>query len=184
MTQQIELTQGQIALVDDEDYEMINQYKWCAVRYKHKDSTVGFYAIRTRYFNSTWERILMHRFILNVKDKRWIDHKNHNTLDNRKENLRACTISQNQANKRKKDHCTSIYKGVSWHKSKFDSKWLAQIGHHNKVYYLGNFDNEIDAAYAYDKAAYEQWGEFANLNFPFQETSTQSLNNDLLWFSI
>ena len=91
------------------------------------------------------------------------EHRNRNTLDNRRLNLRTANNSQNQANRSAMKCSTSGYKGVCWHKG--DSKWRAQICKNRKVKYLGVYSNEIEAARAYDEAAKELFGEFALLNF-------------------
>src|SRR5271169_4932295 len=118
----IELSQNQIALVDDEDFERVNQFKWCACWNKH---TKSFYAQRTDRSGYKQKLIGMHRFIMNVTDsKTHIDHKSHNTLDNQKENLRLCTNSQNHMNQKVQEH-SSIYKGVGLHK--LSNKWQSRI---------------------------------------------------------
>ncbi|MCK5643692.1 MAG: HNH endonuclease, partial [Gammaproteobacteria bacterium] len=92
-----------------------------------------------------------------------IDHANRNRLDNRKENLRQCTPSQNKWNIGKRGNNTSGYKGVCWKKDK--QKWVACIRKDHKVTWLGHFKDKIKAAKAYDKAALELHGQFAVLNF-------------------
>lgn len=155
---EIILTNGLIALVDNEDYERINKYKWTF----HN----GGYAIRhiegTK--NST---IMMHREILHTKKNKNLDHINQNKLDNRKENLRVATNSQNQANRKKwlvmGQPCSSKYRGVSWHKGA--KKWRALTEHKGVHYNLGNYDSEEKAAKVYDLKVQELHGEFAKLNF-------------------
>jgi hypothetical protein len=106
---------------------------------------------------------MMHRIILGVTDRNiFVDHKNGNGLDNRRSNLRQCTIAENNRNVVKRIAGTSKYRGVSWHKS--EGKWQAQIKHNNKRHHLGNFINEIDAAIAYNNAATELHKDFASLN--------------------
>jgi len=90
-----------------------------------------------------------------------VDHRNHDTLDNKDNNLRICKHIENCRNIRKRSGCTSKHKGVSWHKKL--EKWIARIMF-NKAVYLGSFKNEIDAAEAYNQAALKYFGEFANLN--------------------
>lgn len=151
----IKLTQNQIALIDDDDYERVNQYRWCAKWHKKLKS---FYAGRTDYTNSKQKTILMHRFILNIIDpKILVDHISHYTLDNRKENLRKCTHQQNMYNRKIQNH-SSKFKGVTWHKQK--KKWQAQI-RINKLIYLGSFDTELDAYHARLEAEKIYHGEFA-----------------------
>jgi flagellar basal body P-ring protein FlgI len=157
----IKLTQGKYTTVDNEDFERINQFKWYA-HYRNGN----WYAIRnTKRINSKQTLIRMHRFIMNCPKKLEIDHISHNTLDNQKVNLRICTRSQNNMNRKiqQKRETSSKYKGVSWHKS--NKKWEAQIKLNGKNIYLGIYKIEVEAARAYDKKAKELFGEFANLNF-------------------
>lgn len=151
----IKLTQNQFALVDNEDYEELSKYKWCASKLHYG----GFIAIRGVWVNGKTINISMHRQIMNVPKGLDIDHKNHETLDNRRCNLRKATSSQNHMNSRKRKGCSSRFKGVSWHK--LTRKWRAYICLNGKICHLGLFINEIDAAKAYDKKAKELFGEFA-----------------------
>lgn len=152
---EIKLTQGQVAIIDDEDYELISQYKWYAHRCGHT-----FYA---RTNKTKKEKLSMHSLILAAQKGQEIDHINHNGLDNRRENLRFCTKQHNNANQIK-TRGTSRFKGVYWNKTK--KKWQAGIEFNSKGFYLGRFCSEEEAARAYDKKALELYGEFACLNFP------------------
>lgn len=154
MTQKIPLTKGCYALVDDEDYERISQYKW----------TMGKdYAIRSiRDADGKKGHGYMHRFILDTQSRQ-VDHINGNKLDNRRCNLRPCTPSQNQANSLPRKG-SSQFKGVSWNRK--NARWVAQIKINRNDKSLGRFNDEIDAAMAYDQAAFAAWGKFAYLNFP------------------
>jgi len=108
----------------------------------------------------------MHRVImkLNFGDKRQVDHINGNGIDNRRNNLRICTQSQNNQNQRTQICLkSSKYKGVLWHKC--CKRWMAQIKLNKKNKYIGLFKNEIDAAHAYDREAKELFGEYAKTNF-------------------
>jgi hypothetical protein len=153
----IPLSRGKVAIVDAEDYPGLSKHKWYANRAK-----------RTCYARGTIEgrHVRMHRQILTAPRGLVVDHINRNGLDNRKSNLRICTHFQNQQNRRPALNCRSKYKGVRW--SKRDKKFRAGIMHNKKSYYLGMFENEIDAAKAYDKKAKELFGEFAYLNFPLE----------------
>lgn len=158
-----------IALIDDEDFNIINKYKW------HIKS--GGYA-NTTFKNSDGKltRITMHKLIMGeVSNNLEIDHKNRNKLDNRRSNLRFCTRSENQKNK--KPTGRSKYLGVSIHKTKRKyitkkglkkeytyTSIIAHIKANGKYLHLGTFNTELEAALAYNKAAVKYHGEFANLN--------------------
>lgn len=153
----IPLTQDKFAIVDAEDYEWLCKYKWHALRDKRN------YYVRNRRKEGV---VSMHRVILNAPRGLVVDHINHNSLDNRKKNLRLCTVSQNNMNRRpsKRKNKLSKYKGVSFDKKR--KIFRAIICRNKKQYFLGNFKNETDAAKAYDKKACELFGSFAYLNFP------------------
>ena len=107
----------------------------------------------------------MHREIMGRPKGLQVDHRNRKRLDNRRENLRTATNSQNQYNKNKtKSKTSSIYKGVTYIKS--TGKWRAQIMVSRKNIALGEYDEEIEAAKAYDEGAKKYHGEFARLNLP------------------
>lgn len=158
---QIGLSQGQVALVDDEDYCRISCRNWYAIRNEY-----GYYAAGTTPMVK-WirKRLLMHRIIMCAKKGQIIDHRDGDGLNNQKYNLRFCTISQNGQNQRISTHPSKLskYKGVTWHKG--GRKWQAAIrGENKKNYYLGSYANEDDAARAYDEKAKELFGEFARIN--------------------
>lgn len=151
---EIQLTQGQVALVDDEDFEKINQFKWCA--FKGRNS---FYAMRGISISGQSNTVYMHCAILNGKG---VDHIDHNGLNNQKSNLRFCTRSENGMNRTKHASASSTYKGVCFHKG--TKKWRTKIRISGREIYLGYFASEADAAKAYNEKAIELFGEFANLN--------------------
>jgi hypothetical protein len=151
----IPLTRGKFAIVDAEYYDRLNQYKWHAQK-----GGQTYYARR----QEKGKLIIMHRLITNAPKGLFVDHRNHNGLDNRRENLRLCTRLQNARNRLPRRQGISKYKGVTWNKRR--KKFIAAISLGGKKQYLGAFDSEIDAAKAYDKKARELFGEFAYLNFP------------------
>ena len=153
----IALTQGKIAIVDVEDFDWLSQWNWCA---HWKPDTKSFCAVRRQHGCL----IYMHREIVGCGANEVCDHKFHDTLDNRKENLRKCTHKQNQYNMRKPAHNTSGFKGVTLHRDK--RRWKAQIGVAGRNFHLGCFDSKEEAARAYDEAARIYHGAFAHLNFP------------------
>lgn len=147
--------------VDDEDFNFLNQWKWYANKFKHT-----CYVRRVVRVNGRKSQIIMHRVILNAKDKQIIDHIDGNGLNNQKSNLRFCTQSQNSANKRAWG--ISKYLGVSLrrdvHKNYVYTKWRAYIDIDGRQKNLGLFNSEIDAALIYNEAAKKVHGEFAKLN--------------------
>jgi len=151
---EIELTRGKVAIVDDDMFDELNRHKWYAAWIDGH-----WYAMRIGP-RPKRHKISMARTIMDAQPGELVDHRdNEATLDNRRSNLRICTASQNAANSKKRANCSSKYKGVYWHKP--SGKWLVQIGIHGKRIHLGYFDNEDDAGRAYNRAAIEQWGEFA-----------------------
>ena len=158
MSKKIPLTQGKFAIVDDEDYGELSKHKWCVDK-----TPYTYYAIRRVKRRGKCTTIRMHRFILNAKPGEDVDHRDSNGLKNTRDNLRICTRSQNVQNQRPRKDGSSRYKGVRWHKTA--KKWQAQIVSNHKERHLGLFDNEIQAAQAYDIAAKELFGEFAYTNF-------------------
>jgi hypothetical protein len=144
----IPLTHGQVAIVDAGDYEMLSLHKWKATR-----SRRGFYATRQVYVEKKYHTISMHRQILGLgeKDKRQGDHANHDTLDNRRSNLRIATASQNQCNRHRPRNNSSGFKGVAWHKA--SEKWRAYIQVRGETHYLGYFCTPELAHAAYREAA-------------------------------
>ncbi len=112
---------------------------------------------------------MMHRMVMGVEDGRLVDHANHNGLDNRRTNLRIATWTENCWNKRKPiSDSSSRFKGVMWDKRR--GTWHVMIGHNGRKIFIGYFDDEEEAARAYDVKAKELYGEFAALNFPPQQT--------------
>jgi len=157
----IQLTQGKVALVDDEDFEELNKHKWYASKDHHY---TRWYAGRAIRIDGKKYTCLMHRDVMNAPKDKMIDHINHDGLDNRKCNLRVCSNSQNQCNMLKTNK-SSKYKGVHLRTYNKKQYWCSQIVKNGKKEYIGIFNNEIDAAKAYDKRAKEAFGEFSYCNF-------------------
>jgi hypothetical protein len=157
----IPLTRGKYAIVDPEDFERLNKFKWHTNKGRYT-----CYAVRTAFKNGKRIHTKMHRVIMNAPEHLLVDHINHNGLDNRKANLRTATIAQNNVNRAsyKRKNSPSKYKGVYW--SKRDQKWQVQICYNYKIRTIGQFEDEIHAAKAYDQAARKYHKEFAALNFP------------------
>ena len=158
----IPLTQGKYAIVDPDDYERLSRHKWHLQR---KRQTL--YAVRQAkgHERTNGQIVWMHRSILPPPEGMCVDHINNNGLDNRKANLRLATPAQNARNRRKTAVKTSSkYKGVSYHAGQ--RKWCASIRVNGQYKYFGLFQNEIEAAKAYDEAARKHHKEFAVLNFP------------------
>lgn len=154
MTKYVKLTKGKFALVDDEDFEYISQWKWCVA---------GRYAIRVTQKNKIKKMISMHREINKTPDGLITDHVNGDGFDNRKINLRTCTQKENCHNQRAQSKKkSSKFKGVSWRRD--CKKWRAYIALNKKIKHLGYFDDEKDAAMAYNRAALVLHGDFCRLN--------------------
>ena len=148
---EIRLTQGQVALVDDEDYDEVSKWKWYAAWQKNSNA---FYARKRSGY--------LHRFLMGYGkgDTRMVDHRDRNPLNNQRSNLRASNHVQNAGNQDVRKGNKSGYKGVYWHIR--DNIWIATCGKRH----LGSFKDKKDAAKAYDEAAKVAHGEFARLNFP------------------
>lgn len=157
---------GQIAFVDDSDYEWLNQWKWFARKNRY-----GFYAGRTMPPEiKNGKRIRrtqhMHRLLLGIDNTNHlqirVDHVDCNGLNNQRHNIRISTPSQNGANRRKNKGAASRYKGV-YFKRKLN-KWEVSLQVNKDRKYIGVFEKEEDAARAYNEAAIKHFGDFALLN--------------------
>lgn len=149
MAKEIQLTQGKVAIVDDDDFEYLSQWKWQAGRQKNIGS---FYAVRTDKGGGKKNTILMHRVVMKTPSNLQCDHIHHNTLDNRKSELRNCTRSENQRNRR-----GPTIKSVTGHLGVYAIKNVFEAGMKiNNVYHrIGRFDN-IDDAIQARKDFYEE----------------------------
>lgn len=156
---EIPLTQGQTALIDDIDADL-TEFNWYA---QYNPKTSSFYAERTSgsivRVSIKMHRLVMQRILGRTLNKlEIVDHIHHNTLDNRRSEIRIATPSQNAQNRRITASNSSGYKGVSWDKS--TDKWKAEIRHDKQYYYLGVFSDIEDAREAYDRKALELHGEY------------------------
>lgn len=155
------------AIVDDEDYERLNKFKWSLQEGKNT-----YYAARNDKSSGKRKYIYLHRAVLNVTDSKiLVDHINGNGLDNRKSNLRLCNNSKNQANRVKSKHSTQPYRGIRRRRTLQD-KYEARIRFKGKEYYLGRFDTAEEAALMYDLTLIAFHGEFANTNFSKEKIDT------------
>lgn len=148
-------------LIDEEDREKVSAYQWYLVEYSHG---LRYAVFLHRAGRRAQRQTGMHRLLLGFP-KGMVDHRNGNGLDNRKENLRGCTNTQNQQNQtiNRRQVKSSRYKGVCWDKR--SCRWIAHIRVNTRKKYLGRYLDEADAARAYDAAALEYFGEFARINF-------------------
>ena len=157
----IPLTKGKFAIVDTSDYLWLKNFNWHVVAHNGYFYPCRRVSVEEVYPSRT---IQMNREILNAPPNRLVDHKNHNTLDHRRCNLRLATYAQNGYNRRKlKKSKSSKYKGVSYRKRR--NLYRAAICVNGRPIELGEFKSESDAAHAYDKAAKLYFKEFACLNF-------------------
>lgn len=157
MSRRVKLTRGYWAIVDDDDYAVVAQHRWHARVDKHtvyagrnaKQAGGGYTTQRMHTLLTGWPRV---------------DHIDGDGLNNQRCNLRPASVLENNQNARKHAAAYSQYKGVSW--CKREGRWFAQIQHERNHRHLGYHASETDAAFAYDAAARELFGEFARLNFP------------------
>lgn len=138
-------------LLDAADVELAAQYQW----------TVGTHGYATH--GAGKNQILLHRLLMGLTGAETVDHINRNKLDNRRSNLRVCTMAQNSMNKDRLDYGQNPYKGICKTRQ---GTWQAQITHKGNQIYLGCYHDPVDAAKAYDTAARRLYGEYAFLNFP------------------
>ena len=161
---EIQLTQGKVAIVDDDDFKRLNKYKWYTVTVD-KDAN-KYYAARSTWINKKVGCQKMSHVVLNIVDTSTIvDHKDGNGLNNQKSNLRVVTNVQNAQNASLRKDNKSGYKGVTLDKRYGRSdRWKSNIGVNKKLIYLGTFYTKEEAAQAYNIAAVKYFGEFARLN--------------------
>ena len=155
----IKLTKGQFAKVDDEDFDKLNIYKWQAVFDK---TTNSFYARGAKYLDGKQIHFSMHRVILGLKNGDGLkgDHINHDTLDNRKINLRIVNNNQSAMNKNLRKDSSTGYKGVYMIKENLLKKYRAKIRVDGKQIHLGCYETPEEAHDAYKKASVKYHGIF------------------------
>ncbi len=157
MSAEINLTKGKTALVDESDFDWLNQWKWT---YNPRIN----YAYRRKTVDGKYTCIYMHRAITDAQSGQYVDHINRSGLDNRRENLRIGTQAQNIANSKLARNNTSGFRGVT----RLGNNWLAQLSTtrsgKRKNLRLGTYSSSVLAAIAYDKKARELYGDFAYQN--------------------
>lgn len=153
----IPLTKGFVTIVDEADYDWLNQWKWHYSKGRaHRTERIGL-----RKYNRKIH-FLMHRVIKNAPKNMVVDHKDGDALNNCRSNLRICTQCQNTKNQTPRKNTTSKYKGVSWSEER--QKWVVFISHDKHHIPLGRYIDEIKAAIVYNEAALKLHGEYAKLN--------------------
>lgn len=158
----ISLTRGKRAIVSDADFKRLSKYRWCAM----KGQGGNYYAARIIY---------LHREVLGVRNSKvHVDHRDGNTLDDRRKNLRRASCAQNGQNRKLQSNNTSGFKGIELHRG----KWMVRIQAFRKRYCLGCYADRRTAAQVYDRAARLLHGEFARLNFPENRKKNKNTNNE------
>jgi hypothetical protein len=135
--------------IDKDDYDLIKNYSWQTNSENYVQTTINNKSVK------------LHRFLMNPKENEYVDHINHNTLDNRKENLRVCTNEENCRNKRTYKNNTSGVKGVTWMKK--NQVWIARITYNKKRIHLGCFSTLEEAKKSRQEAEIKYFGEFRYL---------------------
>lgn len=153
----ISLPNGLVAIIDDADAKLVEGIKWRAVK---KPPAKTWYVVA----DIGGKRWTLHRWLLKPKSKQKLDHRDGDGLNNRRENIRPCTQSQNMANVGRTAANKSGFKGV--HRHNKSNRWRVQISVNNKILDVGYFADKTEAAKAYDAAAIKHFGQFAKTNFP------------------
>lgn len=158
----MDIGRGFVTVLDLADLPLVVGIRWCA-----HEKRCAVYASGSIPKDFGGGSVFMHRLIIGVEHPRvYVDHINHDALDNRRMNLRICSQAQNQRNKIKKDGTTSQYLGVSYQAARpeLSKRWRAKIDHEGETIHIGYFASEEEAALARDIVAKELFGDFANLN--------------------
>jgi hypothetical protein len=160
MVKELPLTQGYVAIVDDEDYEDVSRYKWCANRHPQQPG----YVRAQRCFRSNGRKtvVRLHRYILNAQPGQEVDHIDRNPLNCQRSNLRFVTRRENMVNQGMRRTNTTGFRGIQ----RRGNRWRANIKSQDRSRFLGSFDTPEEAALAYDLAAIEVHGPYCCLNFP------------------
>lgn len=155
---EINLTNGGVALVDDDEFEELSKFKW----FGHREHNATY--VWRHQYNGTrkYGKVKMHRQVMKTNDDMIIDHRDRNGLNNQKSNLRICSCGENLMNATIRSDNASGFKGVSYHKK--NKRWRATINKDGKQKSLGCYATPEAAAVAYNSAALELFGEFARPN--------------------
>lgn len=159
MVKELPLTKGYVAIVEDEDFDWLSQWKWTA-----KDCGNTVYGMRKYRKGGRQFTISLHRQIMGNPEGMEVDHEDRNGLNNRRSNLRVVSHKANAYNAKMNSRNTSGFRGV--HRNPTRQRWVARIMHEGKSRTLGTFDDIVEAAKAYDQAAREWHGPTAFQNFP------------------
>lgn len=157
---EVPLPCGRSALVDAEDESLIRGYRWAS--HEGSRATTRYVRASVRSADGKWTYVLMHRLILAVGPGVVVDHVNHDGLDNRRANLRVCSLTQNNGNRRLNRNNRSGFKGV--YRDTRPGKWRAVLRVNGRARTLGRYASPEEAAKAYDEAAIAHFGEFALTN--------------------
>ena len=151
----VPLSKGKVSLISAADVQVVRKFNWSAQK-------IGKYFYACACVNG--RNIHMHRFLLNPSKNERVDHRNGDTLNNCRNNLRICTASENSGNMKAHADSSSKYKGVTYNKRQ--NSWMAQLTVNRKRVHCSYHKDPIDAAEAYDRVALKHFGEFARINFP------------------
>ena len=160
---EIQLSNGGVAWVDDEDYELVKGKSWR--RFPVEGITYAAHSLWVKETKKT-THVLMHRVIMKAEKGQQVDHANRDGLDNRRTNLRFSSIAENLYNSKKRKNSLSIYKGVS--RTSTGRLWRARLWIDGVETFLGSYASPIEAARAYDVAALKYCNGFAKTNFPVE----------------